>query len=238
VDTSGWESDGRFDDLPNFDYEPQYVEVDDTRIAYVEEGDGEETFLCLHGEPTWSFLHRKMLPVLATRGRAIAPDLPGFGRSDKWSEPDDYTYRRLYDAVEGFVEALELTNVTLVCQDWGGCLTDLDDDVLAGYAAPLPDEEHLAGLRALPGAVPTEPDHPAAEPLRETRETLGDWEKPAFVLFADGDPITRESRVDLRELLPTAADQPDVWIEDAGHFLQEDAGARVAERIVAFVDRT
>ena len=178
-----------------------------------------------------------MLPVLATRGRAIAPDLPGFGRSDKWSEPDDYTYRRPYDAVEGFVEALELTNVTLVCQDWGGCLTDLDDDILAGYAAPLPDEEHLAGVRALPGAVPTEPDHPAADRSGRPARRWG-WERPAFVLFADGDPITRESRDDLRELLPTAAEQPEVWIEDAGHFLQEDAGARVADRIVSFVGRT
>ena len=69
--------DGRFEDLPGYDYDAEYVEVDDegTRMAYVDEGDGEETFLCLHGEPTWSYLYRKMVPTLSEKGRVVVPDL-------------------------------------------------------------------------------------------------------------------------------------------------------------------
>ena len=74
--------------------------------------------------------------------------------------------------------------------------------------------------------------------MRAARERLADWEKPAFVLFSDSDPITRTARDPLRELLPTASEQPDVWIEDALHFLQEDAGEEIAEEVLAFVDRT
>jgi haloalkane dehalogenase len=119
-----------------------------------------------------------------------------------------------------------------------GCATDLDESVLDAYRAPFPDEDHLAGVRALPDLVPTEPDHPAAAPLQDARETLSGWAKPAFVLFSADDPITRPSRDDLRDLLPRADDQPDLWVEDAAHFLQEDAGERVAEHVVDFVDRT
>ena len=75
-----------FDDVPDYDHQPQYVTVDapgDPEMAYVDAGSGEETFLCLHGEPTWGFLYRKMIPTLADRGRVVVPDFLGFGRSDK-----------------------------------------------------------------------------------------------------------------------------------------------------------
>jgi haloalkane dehalogenase len=90
----------------------------------------------------------------------------------------------------------------------------------------------------MPLRVPTSPDDEGADEVAETRELLSDWEKPAFVLFSDSDPITGPARDDLRSLIPTADEQPDVWVEGAGHFLQEDAGERVAEHIVEFVQRT
>lgn len=117
----------RFVDLPDFAYEPRYTEVDDgeggrVRIAHVEAGDG-PVVLLLHGEPTWSFLYRHMLPVLADAGlRAVAPDLVGFGRSDKPARRTDYTYQRHVDWMTAWLDALELRDVTLVCQDWGGLI--------------------------------------------------------------------------------------------------------------------
>ncbi|NHN46862.1 alpha/beta fold hydrolase [Halostella sp. JP-L12] len=115
--------DGRFEDLPDFPYEPEYVDVGGPEMAYVDvEGDGDETFLCLHGEPSWSFLYRKMIPRLSDRGRVVAPDMIGFGRSDKYDDPEEYTYGMLYETTERFVEELDLEDVTLVCQDWGGLL--------------------------------------------------------------------------------------------------------------------
>ncbi|MFW5964047.1 MAG: alpha/beta fold hydrolase, partial [Natronomonas sp.] len=85
--------DDRFEDLPGYPFDPNYVEVDGTRVHYVDEGprEADETFLCLHGEPSWSYLYRKMIPPLAEEGRVVAPDLPGFGRSDKWTKQEDYT---------------------------------------------------------------------------------------------------------------------------------------------------
>ncbi|MDX1748080.1 MAG: alpha/beta fold hydrolase [Halobacteriales archaeon] len=110
-------------DVPDYPYEPQYVEVGEPRMAYVDvEGEGDETFLCLHGEPTWGFLYRKMIPGLSERGRVVVPDFLGFGRSDKYSEVDEYSYDLHFDSLVTFVEELDLRDVTLVCQDWGGIL--------------------------------------------------------------------------------------------------------------------
>jgi haloalkane dehalogenase len=116
----------RFTDLPGFAYAPHFVDVgDDLRMAYVEEGpaDGEPVLL-LHGEPTWSFLYRKVMPILAADGlRAIAPDLVGFGRSDKPTDMADHTYARHVAWAHALAfQALDLTGVTLVGQDWGGLI--------------------------------------------------------------------------------------------------------------------
>ncbi len=113
-----------FDGLPDFDRGPQYVEVDGLRMAYVEDGPADgPVVLCLHGEPTWSYLYRSMLPVLAGAGlRAIAPDLIGFGRSDKPTDPEAYSYAAHVAWVSGFVDAVGLSDVTLFLQDWGGLL--------------------------------------------------------------------------------------------------------------------
>jgi haloalkane dehalogenase len=124
--------DDRFVGLPDFDYEPHYVDVaagdgSDTRLrlAYLDEGPADgEIVLLLHGEPSWSFLYRHMIPVLTAAGlRCIAPDLIGFGRSDKIAPRTEYTYARHVGWLrEALFDQLELTALTLVCQDWGGLL--------------------------------------------------------------------------------------------------------------------
>jgi haloalkane dehalogenase len=115
----------RFTDLPGFAFPPQYVEFDGLRMHYVDAGprDAAEVFLCLHGEPTWSYLYRRMIPRFVAAGhRAVAPDLFGFGRSDKPVNDDWYTFDTHRRSLVDFIEALDLRNITLVCQDWGGLL--------------------------------------------------------------------------------------------------------------------
>ena len=114
--------DDRFRGLPDYPFSPNYVEIGDTRMHYVDEGDGDETILCLHGEPTWSYLYRQMIPPLAERYRVVAPDMVGFGRSDKYAALDNYSYQMHYDKLLGLIEALDLRRITLICQDWGGLL--------------------------------------------------------------------------------------------------------------------
>lgn len=120
--------DNRFESLPGYDFTPHYIDVDDgrgaVRMHYVDEGPSDAApVLMLHGEPSWCYLYRKMIPIIAGAGhRAIAPDLIGFGRSDKPTERSDYTYQSHVDWMRGFIEALDLTNITLICQDWGGLI--------------------------------------------------------------------------------------------------------------------
>jgi haloalkane dehalogenase len=116
--------DERFANLPGYPFAPRYVEVDGLRVHYVDEGPpGAPPILLLHGEPSWSYLYRKMIPILTAAGhRAVAPDLVGFGRSDKPVRREDYTYQRHVDWMRGVVEGLDLRGITLVCQDWGGLI--------------------------------------------------------------------------------------------------------------------
>ena len=116
--------DERFADLPGWPYEPSYAQTSDgLRMAYVDEGAG-PTVLLLHGEPSWGYLYRRMVPVLVDAGfRCVVPDLVGFGRSDKPAEVEDHTYARHVEWLRSVLfDALDLTDVTLVCQDWGGLL--------------------------------------------------------------------------------------------------------------------
>jgi haloalkane dehalogenase len=116
--------DSRFADLPAFPWTPAYAETSDgLRMAYLDEGAG-PVVLLLHGEPSWSYLYRHMIPVLVEAGlRVIAPDLIGFGRSDKPAELTDYTYARHVEWLRSLVvDRLDLTDITLVCQDWGGLI--------------------------------------------------------------------------------------------------------------------
>jgi len=116
--------DERFANLPGYPFAPHYVTVDGIRIHYVDEGPRSGApVLLLHGEPSWSYLYRKMIPIVVRAGhRAIAPDLVGFGRSDKPVRREDFTYQRHVDWMRGVLEQLDLRNVTLVCQDWGGLI--------------------------------------------------------------------------------------------------------------------
>ena len=119
--------DERFQDLPGFDFAPNYLDdfVDGLRLHYLDEGpsDAEHTFLCLHGQPSWCFLYRKMIPVFTAAGqRAVAPDFFGFGRSDKPTEDSVYTFGFHRQTIIRFIEHLDLRNITLVCQDWGGLI--------------------------------------------------------------------------------------------------------------------
>ncbi len=121
--------DERFADLPGFSYEPNYVEdlkgFSGLRMHFVDVGpsDAGQVFLCLHGEPTWSYLYRKMIPVFTSAGhRVVAPDFFGFGRSDKPVDESIYTFDFHRKSLISLIEYLDLKNLTLVCQDWGGIL--------------------------------------------------------------------------------------------------------------------
>ncbi len=122
--------DDRFTDLPDFPFDPHYLDIPDgvggtLRVHHLDEGEPDApVVLLLHGEPSWSYLYRHMIPVLTQAGlRAVAPDLVGFGRSDKPSQRTDYTYARHVQWLSAHViDGLDLRDITLVCQDWGGLL--------------------------------------------------------------------------------------------------------------------
>ena len=112
--------DDRFADLPGYDFEPHYTEVGALRMHHVDEGSG-APIVCFHGEPSWAYLYRKMLPPLVESGyRVICPDLAGFGRSDKPTDRGWYSYDRHLEQVSGVLAALDLSGATVVVQDWGG----------------------------------------------------------------------------------------------------------------------
>jgi haloalkane dehalogenase len=113
--------DERFADVPAYPFAPHYAEVDGLRMHYLDEGDGDPVLL-LHGEPTWSFLYRRMVPALAAVARVVAPDYIGFGRSDKPVDRDWYSYDAHYASLERLVDQLDLRRLTVVMQDWGGPL--------------------------------------------------------------------------------------------------------------------
>jgi haloalkane dehalogenase len=116
--------DEHFAGLPDFPFQPNYIEVDGLRIHYLDEGPKDSAPVALlHGEPSWSYLYRKMIPVLTAAGhRVLAPDLAGFGRSDKPAHESDYSYERHVAWMAGWINALQLENITLVGQDWGSLI--------------------------------------------------------------------------------------------------------------------
>ena len=285
--------DERFDGLPAYAFEPRYVEQDGLRMHYVDEGEGAPV-LMLHGEPTWAFLYRKLIPTVAGAARVVAPDYFGFGRSDKPTRIEDYSYDFHAASVERFVDQLDLREVTVVVQDWGGpiglrlaverpdrvsrlvilntgigagrapseewlrfrefvrrvgtdlqagqlirisCVGELTDEVVAGYDAPFPTPESKAGMLAFPELVPTEVDHPSAAKMMEVRAALEKWDRPALVLFSDSDPIfSTVAAGHMASRIPGCG--PAETITGAGHFLQEEKGEEIAERIVRFLRQT
>lgn len=295
--------DERFERLPGFAFEPHYAEVDDgdggrLRVHYLDEGpDDGPTVVLMHGEPSWSYLYRHMIPVLTGAGlRCIAPDLVGFGRSDKPSERSDYSYARHVEWMRSLLlDRVGITDATLVGQDWGGliglrvvaenpdrfarvviantglptgdakisdaflawrkfsqeikdfpvgrivnggCLTQLDADVIAAYDAPFPDDSYKAGARAFPVLVPTRPDDPASDANRLAWQVFEKWEKPFLTAFSDGDRITGGGDAVFRRTIPGARGCDHVTIAGGGHFLQEDRGPELARAVADFVATT
>lgn len=149
--------DSRFHGLPDWPYAPRYLEslkgYEGLRMHYVDEGrsDG-PVFLCIHGEPTWSYLYRRMIPVLGRAGRVVAPDMFGFGRSDKPTEDSVYTYHFHRGALLAFVEALDLRDICLVVQDWGGLL---------GLTLPLCDPARYTRLLVMNTGLPAGEEAPS-----------------------------------------------------------------------------
>jgi haloalkane dehalogenase len=137
-----------FEGLPGYDFEPNFVELDGLRMHYVDQGPGDcETMLLLHGEPSWSYLYRHMIPPLAGAGfRVIAPDLVGFGKSDKPARKSDYTYAGHVDWMRRFIEALDLDGITLFCQDWGS---------LIGLRVAAENEHRFARIALGNGGLPS-----------------------------------------------------------------------------------
>jgi haloalkane dehalogenase len=140
--------DERFENLPGYDFAPKYFDFDGIRLHYLDEGPADANpVLLLHGEPSWCYLYRKMIPILVAAGhRCIAPDLLGFGRSDKPIHREDYTVQLHIDSLTALLHALDLNNATLVGQDWGGIL---------GLRLAAENEERFARICIANTGLPT-----------------------------------------------------------------------------------
>ena len=297
--------DERFADLPDFGFAPHYVEVADPtdadgaiRVHHLDEGpvDG-DVVLLLHGEPSWCYLYRSMIgPLVAAGHRVVAPDLVGFGRSDKPASREEHTYARHVEWWrEALFDRLDLRGITLFAQDWGGLVglrlvaehperfarivvantglgtgdgrqtegflawqefartvpefpvgriiaggttRSLSEAEVAAYDAPFPDESYKEGPRAMPTLVPSTPDDPASPANRRAWDVLERLDTPVLTAFSDRDPVTAGGEKAFQRRIPGAAGRQHVTIEGAGHFLQEDAGARLAEIVVSFAAAT
>lgn len=287
--------DHRFEELEGYPFTPHYVEVAaaDTgplRVHYLDEGPADgPVIVLLHGEPTWSYLYRNMIDPLAAAGfRVLAPDLIGFGRSDKPGSIEDYSYLRHVQWMTAWFDALGLRHVTLFVQDWGsliglriagerddlagrivvsngtlpiadqplprllhlgsaavdllpaipcGCVVSLgtvnkvSSQTRAGYDAPFPSNRFQAGVRAFPRLVPAKPGDAAARANSAAWAALGRWEKPFLCIFGTRDPILGRADRALIDHVPGAQGQPHARIH-GGHFVQEDCGPELAQRIL------
>jgi len=278
--------DERFEGLPDFPFEPHYREVDGLRLCHLDEGEGRPVVF-FHGEPTWSFLWRKVIPPVRDAGyRCIAPDYAGFGRSDKPTDIGWYTYDRHVELMASLLEDLDLRDATAVVHDWGGPIglrlaaehpdrisrmvvmetglftgeqpmsdawwtfhdfvertedfpisllvrnavaRGMDDEVVEAYDAPFPTKESKAGARAFPLILPTSPEMPGGAEGKRAQEALQADDRPMLVMWADSDPVL-PFRVGEAFSALMGVDPP-IKIENASHFLQEDAGEEIGRRI-------
>ncbi|MEO0715323.1 MAG: haloalkane dehalogenase [Pseudomonadota bacterium] len=187
--------DERFVDLPGWSYAPNYVDdlpgYETLRVAYVDEGpkDAEKVFLCLHGQPSWSYLYRKMIPVFLESGaRVVAPDWLGFGRSDKPVDDAVYTYSFHRNLMLAFIERLDLKGLTLVCQDWGGilglpivpALADRFERLIVMNTAMPIGESPGAGFDAWKAYNRSQPDMDVAGLMKRGAPILSDAEAAAY----------------------------------------------------------
>ncbi|MEH6583487.1 MAG: haloalkane dehalogenase [Halioglobus sp.] len=192
--------DGRFESLADYSFEPHYLNVDDTeggvlRVHYVDAGPATAApILLLHGEPSWSYLYRKMIQILSAAGhRVIAPDLVGFGRSDKPSLRSDYTYQRHVDWITSLIEQLDLKDISLFCQDWGG---------LIGLRIAAENTDRFARIVAANTMLPTGDQAPG--------EAFEKWRKFSQEVdsFPVGKFISGSTTSDLSEQVIQAYDAP------------------------------
>lgn len=187
--------DNHFDNLPGYPYAPNYIDnlpgYSGLRVHYLDEGpkDAKHTFLCLHGQPSWSYLYRKMIPVFVSSGaRVICPDWLGFGRSDKPVEDAIYTFHFHRNMMIELIKRLELSNITLVCQDWGGLLgltipMDMPERfkrLLVMNTAIAVGQSPGAGFEAWRAFSRTQPDLDVAALMQRGMPILSDAEAAAY----------------------------------------------------------
>jgi haloalkane dehalogenase len=298
--------DACFENLSGYSFTPNYVNIDHAgfeplRMHYVDEGNPDgNVVLLLHGCPAWSYLYRKVIPVLASAGfRVIAPDHIGCGRSDKLPQGSDYSYENYVNWMQQFINTLALENITLVCQDWGGpiglrtfsampekfthilvtntllpncepvpngiadwpgelisnwinftanaddlpvggiiqgvTVTELDDDVLAGYDAPYPDASYKQGILQWPSLIPVSEDRPGIKENRAVWQLLENTDIPFLTAFSDQDPSTADWEKVFQYRVKGAQGIAHKKIADAGHMVQEDQGEALANIILDFI---
>jgi haloalkane dehalogenase len=205
--------DERFEDLPDYGFQPNYAELQNLRVHYLDEGDaGADPVVMIHGEPTWSYLYRKMIPIVVAAGhRVIAPDLVGFGRSDKPEDPSDYSYERHVEWMRTLLfDRLDLSRITLVGQDWGG---------LIGLRLVAEHPDRFSRVVAANTLLPTG-DHspgPDFEAWRKYSQEVPD--------FSPGEIVSHVSKIDLTPEIRAAYDAP--FPDDS-----YKAGARVFPMLV------
>lgn len=276
-------------------FKDNYLETDGVRLHYVDEGSG-PPILMVHGQPTWSYLYRKMIPPLVAAGyRCVAPDLMGFGLSDKPTDESEYSLQRHVKHITTLAENLGLAGIVTVGQDWGGPISlryaiDHQDNVralvilntlitlmqlplffkvlyrsggfssflvrqldlfrkmifsragfkrpvdpraIAQYRMPHPTAASRAGIAAFPKMIPSSSTHRNAEYILDIERTLKTWDIPVLVMFSDKDiafKVAEGQRI--ADMAPNGRFH---IVHNAGHYLQEDAGEEIAERMVIFL---
>ena len=189
-----------FEQLEGYSFTPNYMEIDDSdggqlRIHYLDEGPSDgQVVLLMHGEPSWSYLYRKMIPVLTAKGfRVLAPDLPGFGRSDKPAERSDYTYQRHVDWMTRWLHRVDVSNLVLFCQDWGG---------LIGLRLVAEQTELFSGVVASNTFLPTGEADPG--------KAFSDWQNysQTVPVFPTSGIINGATESELSEAVKQAYDAP------------------------------
>jgi len=306
--------DESFANLPDYPFEPNYVESLGYRIHYVDEGprDG-QIILLMHGQPSWSYLYRHMIPQLVSAGyRVIAPDNVGFGKSDKPLNPNDHSYQMHIDVMSNLVDELKLENATLFAQDWGGLIglrvvaekpdrfarvmlsntalpaakglqawlgyplfrlsvwnegdiqkldpdnfsfskwvayarhterfdfeglfqrattRTLPQESLAGYSAPFPNNDYIAGVRMFPTLV--------ASQLRQNQKVMDDffsqWNKPLITAFGADDKLMEGRDKVWQNTVPGAQGQAHTLVKDGSHFIQDDQPDEMSRLLLEFI---
>lgn len=185
----------RFDNLPDYNFAPNYIDdlpgYEGLRMHYLDEGpkDAAVTFLCLHGEPSWSYLYRKMIPILTAAGhRCVAPDFFGFGKSDKPRDDETYTYHFHRNTLMAFFERMDLHNVCTINQDWGGLLgltlpMDYPDRITRMIVANtfLPTGQPAGeGFNAWKNFVATNPKFDVGDLMKRSTSIMTDAEAAAY----------------------------------------------------------